>query len=302
MSHSELVVDRRRIVIVISLIVAVALTAMLLSASIKIVDAGNRGILTHWNAVDFNAPPLEAGIHFVVPFQDNVVIMNIQVQATVGNANSASKDLQIVTTQVTVNSHPDPNQVAHLYQNVGFDYSEKVINPAIQEVVKAVTAQYNAEELITERPTVKQNIEDALTSRLAQFNIVTDQVSITDFDFSADFNAAIEAKVKAQQDALTAENTVRIMQAQAQQAVATAWGQANSTIANAEGDKESRILEAQGEAKAIELTNAALASNPNYLEWFKIKNWDGHLPNTLVTSSNGAVPFINIPAGVEPTK
>jgi len=298
----DLEVDKRKIIGIIAAIVMVALVVVTLSASIKIVDAGNRGILTHWNAVDFNAPPLEAGLHFVTPFQDNVIIMNIQVQATIGNANSASKDLQIVTTQVTVNSHPDPAQVAHLYQNVGFDYSTKMINPAIQEVVKAITAQYNAEELITERPAVKQQIEDALTKRLAQFNIITDQVSITDFDFSADFNTAIEAKVKAQQDALTAENNVRIVQAQAQQAVAAAWGVANSTIAKAEGDKQSRILEAEGEGKAIEITNQALAQNPNYLEWLKIKNWDGHLPSTLITSNNSGVPFINIPTGVTATK
>lgn len=296
-------IDKKKIGVIISAIIIIGLTALTLSASIKIIDAGNRGVLTHWNAVDFSQPPMEPGMHFVTPFQDNVVPVNIQVQATVEKANSASKDLQIVTTQVTVNSHPDPAGVAHLYQNIGFDYSAKVISPAIQETVKAVTAKYNAEELITERPSVKQEIETAIQTRLVQFGIMTDQVSITDFDFSPDFNAAIEAKVKAQQDALTAENTVKIVQAQAQQAVAQAWGQANSTIAVAEGNKQSKILNAEGEGKSIEIINQYLAQNPQYLEWLKTQKWNGQLPSTLITSNgNGAVPFINIPAGAQGNK
>lgn len=295
---SEIEIDKTKILVIIALVVVIGLVGLTAMASIKIVDAGNRGVLTHWNAVDFNNPPMEPGIHFVTPFQDNVIPMNIQVQATVEKANSASKDLQIVTTQVTVNNHPDPTQVAHLYQNVGFDYSIKVISPAIQETVKAVTAKYNAEELITERPAVKQEIEDAIKIRLDQFGIMTDQVSITDFDFSPDFNTAIEAKVKAQQDALTAENTVRIFQAQAQQAIAQAQGIANSTIAKAEGDKQAKILNAEGEGKSIEIINQYLAQNPQYLEWLKTQKWNGQLPSVLVSGQNGVTPFINIPSGV----
>lgn len=302
MSQHELEVDKKKIVIIISAIVMIGILVLTLSASIKIVDAGNRGVLTHWNAVDFTQPPLEPGMHFVTPFQDNIVPVNIQVQATVEKANSASKDLQIVTTQVTVNSHPDPAGVSHLYQNIGFDYSTRVIVPAIQETVKAVTAKYNAEELITERPAVKQEIEDAIKVRLQQFGIMTDQVSITDFDFSPDFNSAIEAKVKAQQDALTAENTVKIIQAQAQQAIAQAQGLANSTITRAEGDKQAKILNAEGEGKSIEIINQYLKENPQYLEWLKTQKWNGQLPGVLVSGDKGAVPFINIPTGSDQTK
>lgn len=280
----ELAINKTKLSIIISIIVIVVVGGVLGMASVKFVNAGEKGVLTHWGAVDFNQPPLSSGMHFVTPFQDDIVPVNVQVQAQVEKAGSASKDLQIVSTQVTVNYHPDPAQVNKLYQNIGLDFGGKIINPAVQEVVKAVTANYNAEELITERPLVKNQIEDAITKRLAQFDLLTDQVSITDFDFSPEFNTAIESKVTAQQNALAEANKVSIKQAQAQQAIAEAQGVANATI-----------IQAQAQGKSIEIVNSYLSQNPQYLEWLKVKNWDGHLPTTLVTSSNGGVPFISLP-------
>jgi prohibitin 2 len=300
--NSQVQVNTKRIILFVSIIVVIALVGLTASKSYVIVDYGNMGILTHWNAIDFVSPPLSPGFHFITPFQDGVIPLNIQVQAPSIKADAASKDLQIVSSQVTLNYHVNANSVNTLLNGVGMDYEAKIVQPAVQEVVKAATAKFNAEELIANRPLVKADIENTLTERLLKFNLVVDQVSITNFDFSPEFNTAIEKKVQAQQDALTAENTVRIKQAEAQQVVATAWGNANATIAQAEGDKQSRILQAEGEGKAIDITNQALAHNPNYLEWLKIKNWDGHLPGTLITSSNGGVPFINIPTGVTPTK
>src|SRR5574338_258173 len=226
----ELAFDTKKITIIVSIAAIIVLSLVLAMASIKIVDAGYKGVLTPWNAVDFAQPPLSSGLHFVTPFQDNIEPVNIQVQAQVEKSSAASKDLQIVTTQVTVNFHPDPGAVNKLYQNVGLNFGPKIINPAVQETVKAVTATDNAEELITERPSVKIKIEEAIKTRLAQFDLITDQVSITDFDFSPEFNTAIEAKVTAQQNALAEENKIRIKQAQAQQAIAEAQGFANSTI------------------------------------------------------------------------
>lgn len=293
----EFEVNTRKITIVACIVAIVIFSAVFIMASIKIVDAGHRGVLTHWNAVDFSRPPLSSGLHFVIPFQDNIIPANIQVQAQIEKASSASKDLQIVTTQVTVNYHPDPNAVHTLYQEVGFNFGTKIINPIVQEVVKAVTANYNAEELITERPNVKLEIEEAIKSRMAQFDLLTDQVSITDFDFSPEFNVAIEAKVTAQQNALAEEKKIKIKEAQAQQAIAEAYGVAQSMIARAEGEKQAKILQAEGEGKAIEIINEFLAKNPQYLEWLKTNRWDGKLPGTLVTGEGNAIPFINIPAG-----
>ena len=254
---------------------------VVVSASVKIVDAGNRGVLLHWNAVDLSAPPLDEGIHFLVPFQDDIVQMEVRTLKYDKDTRSASKDLQSVETTVTVNYHPDKERVHVLFKEIGLDYENRVIQPAIEETVKQVTANYNAEELITKRPLVKSDIENAIRERLSGFDIVTEVISITDFEFSVLFNKAIESKVEAEQNALRAENDLRRIQVEAQQHEATAEGIANANIA-----------EAKGEAEAIAIINKALAENPNYLEWLKTQAWDGKLPLVV---GEGGTPFIQIP-------
>ena len=250
-------------------------------ASVKIVDAGHRGVLLHWNAVDLTNPPLEEGLHFVVPFQDEVVNIEVRTLKYANDARSASKDLQTVETTVTVNYHPDREAVHRLYKNLGLDYENRVIQPAIEETVKQVTANYNAEELITKRPLVKQDIESSIRERLTQFEVVTEVISITDFEFSPLFAQAIESKVEAEQKALKAENDLLRIEVEAKQREANAIGVANANIA-----------ESKGEAEAIAIINKALAENPNYLEWLKTQAWDGKLPLVV---GEGGTPFIQIP-------
>jgi prohibitin 2 len=268
----------KAILIAILLLIIIGVVA---SASVKIVDAGNRGILLHWNAVDLSAPPLDEGIHFLVPFQDDIVQMEVRTLKYDKDTRSASKDLQSVETTVTVNYHADPEHVHVLFKEIGLDYENRVIQPAIEETVKQVTANYNAEELITKRPLVKADIEDAIRDRLNQFDVKTDVISITDFEFSVLFNKAIESKVEAEQNALRAENDLRRIEVEAKQHEATAVGIANANIA-----------QANGEAEAIAIINQALADNPNYLEWLKIQNWNGVLPLVV---GEGGTPFIQIP-------
>ena len=220
-------------------------------------------------------------MHFVVPFQDDVVNIEVRTLKYASEARSASKDLQTVETTVTVNYHPDKEQIHQLYKNLGLDYENRVIQPAIEETVKQVTANYNAEELITKRPLVKADIEFSIRERLNQFHIVTEVISITDFDFSALFSRAIESKVEAEQNALKAENDLRRIEVEAKQREANAIGLANANIA-----------EAKGEAEAIAIINQALSTNPNYLEWLKTQAWDGKLPLVV---GEGGTPFIEIP-------
>lgn len=262
-------------------IIALVIIGVISAAAVQIVDAGHRGVLLHWNAVDTSIPPLEEGLHFVVPFQDIVVNMEVRTLKFVKSTSSASKDLQTVSTEVTVNYHPSPNSVNLLYKEVGLDYENRIIQPAIEEVVKQVTANYNAEELITKRPQVKFDIEVEINKRLTAFNIITEVISITDFQFSALFAQAIESKVEAEQKALKAQNDLRRIQVEAQQREAEAQGIAKANIA-----------EAQGEAEAIRIINEALAQNPRYLEWLKTQRWDGKLPLVV---GEGGTPFIQIP-------
>ena len=269
--------------IVIGIIVLIII-GVVASASAQIVDSGNRGVLLHWNAVDTASAPLEEGLHFVIPFQDSVVNMEVRTLKFVKSTSSASKDLQTVSTEVTVNYRPSPNSVHTLYKEVGLEYESRVIQPAVEEVVKQVTANYNAAELITKRPQVKADIEQEITTRLNVYNIITDVISITDFQFSALFASAIESKVEAEQKAQKAENDLIRIEVEARQLEAQAEGLAAANIA-----------EASGEAKAIEIINKALAQNPFYLEWLKTQAWDGKLPLVV---GEGGTPFIQIP--VEP--
>jgi regulator of protease activity HflC (stomatin/prohibitin superfamily) len=266
------------VVIAITLLIIIGVVIL---ASVKIVDSGNRGVLLHWSAVDLTQPPLEEGLHFVIPFQDDVVDIEVRTLKYASDARSASRDLQTVETTVTVNYHPDKEAVHRLYKNLGLDYENRVIQPAIEETVKQVTAKYNAEELITKRPLAKQDIEVAIIERLNQFNIVTEVISITDFEFSPLFAQSVESKVEAEQNALRAENDLRRIEVEARQTETSAVGLANANIA-----------EASGEAEAIAIINRALSENPNYLDWLKTQAWDGKLP--LVVGEDGT-PFIQIP-------
>jgi len=269
--------------IVIGIIVLIII-GVVIAASAQIVDSGHRGVLLHWNAVDVSAPPLDEGLHFVVPFQDAIVNMEVRTLKFVKDTSSASKDLQTVSTEVTVNYRPNPNSVNVLYKEVGLEYESRIIQPAVEEVVKQVTARYNAEELITKRPQVKADIEEEITTRLNIFNINTDVISITDFQFSALFARAIESKVEAEQKAQKAENDLIRIEVEARQ-----------LAAQAEGTAQANIAEASGEAEAIRIINEALSQNPFYLEWLKTQAWDGRLPLVV---GEGGTPFIQIP--VEP--
>jgi prohibitin 2 len=282
---------RRITKIAIPAIIAVIVLSVVLVSSIKIVEAGHRGVLTNFGAVDTSVS-LNEGIHFVVPFRDNVIPLEVRTQKTVESAASASRDLQDVRTEVALNYHISPDNAQRLYQQLGFEYSTRVINPAIQESVKQVTARFNAEELITKRETVKTEIEEQIKQRLAVYNILVETISITEFKFSEQFTRAVEAKVEAEQRALQASNELRRIQIEAQQAEARAIGEQQANIARAEGLRQANILEAQGEAEAIRIIDEQLRNNPRYLEWLKTQRWDGRLPLVV---GEGGTPFIQIP-------
>jgi prohibitin 2 len=292
-------ITRSSMRIVVPVIIGFILLVVVLAASVKIVEAGHRGVLLNFGAVDTSAS-LNEGIHFVVPFRDNIVQLEVRTQKIVENAASASRDLQDVSTQVALNYHITPDSAQVLFQQLGFDYANRVVSPAIQESVKQVTARYNAENLITNRETVKDEIETQIEQRLGAYNIDVETISITEFQFSEQFRRAVEAKVEAEQRALQATNDLRRIEIEAQQAEARAVGEQQANIAHAEGVRQAAILQAQGEAEAISIVEAQLRENPRYLEWLKTQRWDGVLP--LVTGGGeGATPFIEIPAAREGT-
>jgi prohibitin 2 len=286
--------SRSLVKIVIPVIIGIIIVSIIAVSSVRMVDAGHRGVLVQFGDVSTDSS-LDEGIHFVVPFRDSVVQLEVRTQKIVESANSASKDLQDVSTQVALNFHVDPDRAQILYQQLGPDYSNRVIVPAIQESVKQVTARFNAEELITNRETVKNQIEEQIKARLASYNVVVDALSITEFAFSPQFTRAVEAKVEAQQRALQAQNELRRIQIEAQQNEAQAIGEQKANIARAEGIKQSNVLQAEGEAQAITLIDQQLRNNPTYLEWLKATKWDGVLPLVTGGGGQGITPFIEIP-------
>ncbi|MGI0005208.1 MAG: prohibitin family protein [Nitrososphaera sp.] len=279
----------------VSMMVGIAIAAIILivvfASSIKTVEAGNRGVLLSFGAVD-TTRSLPEGLHIVTPFRDNVIPIEVRTLKAIESAASASKDLQDVRTEVALNYHVNADNAQIVYQQLGFDYASRVITPAIQESVKQVTARFNAEELVTKRETVKTEIEEQIKQRLSIYNIVVETMSITEFKFSEQFTRAVEAKVEAEQRALQAQNELRRITIEAQQAEAKAVGDQKANIARAEGLRQANILEAEGESEAIKIIDEQLRQSPSYLEWLKTQRWDGKLPLVV---GEGGTPFIQIP-------
>ncbi len=240
--------------------------------SFGIIGAGQVGIETRLGAVVGTKQP---GLYLKLPFIEGVTTMDVQTQNDSSKGvSAASQDLQDVTTDVSINYHLEPSKAASVYQNIGEDYATVVIEPAIQETVKANTAKYTAEQLVSQRETVRQGIIDLLTTKLAQFGIQVDAVNITNFAFSPDFTTAVEAKVTAVQNADAAQNKLAQVQYEAQQTIATA----------------------EAQAKAIQIQAEAInsAGGADYVALQAIQKWDGTLPTQMVPG--GSVPFINVNA------
>ncbi len=251
---------------------ALAVLILVLAANpFVIIKAGERGIVLRFGAVQPKI--LGEGLNFRIPFAETIIKMDVKILKDEQQATSASKDLQVVTTKVVLNFHLDPAAVNKLYQQIGLDYQSKIINPAIHEAFKAVTARYTAEELITNRPKVKDGIKDALNERLPNYHILVDDLLITDFDFSKEFNAAIESKQTAEQLALKAKRDLDRIKIEAEQKVATAKAEAEALRA-----QKQEITPDLIKLREIEMQREA------------IKKWDGRLPQ--VTS--GAIPFLDL--------
>lgn len=255
---------------VVAAVIAV-IALVLLFGSFGTVSAGHIGVKTRFGQVVGQVQP---GLYVKAPFVESIIVMNVQTQKeAVTSVEAASQDLQTVSTDVTVNYHLDPKDASAIYQSIGTDYASKVIDPAIQESVKATTAKYTAEQLITNREQVRDDIVTLLTKKFQQFSLQLDTLNITNFNFSAQFNTAIEAKVTAEQNALAAKNKLDQVNYEAQQTVATAKAQAEAI---------------QIQAQAINSQGGA-----DYVSLQAIKAWDGHLPQYMIPGST--LPFITIP-------
>lgn len=253
------------------IIIPIVVIILFIAQPWVIVGPGQRGILMRLGAVQKGV--LSEGFHLKMPFIDNVVKMNVQVQKNEAKADAASKDLQIISTVIATNYHLIPETVDEVYQKIGLAFEDKLIQPAVQEVIKAVCAKYTAEELIAKRGEVKSAIRTELADRLAVFNIKVIEVSVADFNFSNTFNDAIEAKQVAEQKVAQAKNELDRIKIENEQKISQAK-------AEAEGLKIQRQEITESLLKLREIENQRKA----------IEKWDGKLPGV----TGGAMPFIQV--------
>jgi prohibitin 2 len=250
--------------------IAVAIMALILLFFLSpfgTIAAGERGVHLRFTAV--TGKLFGEGLYFRIPLIESVQMMDVKVQKYQMESAAASKDLQTVHSVVALNFHIDPERVANMYQDVGLQFRDRIIDPGMQEAIKASTAKFTAEELITKREMVRDEIKEQLKTRLKGRDILVDEFNIVNFEFSKNFNDAIEAKVTAEQQALAAKNKLEQIKFEADQ----------------------KIAEARGKAEAMTIESNALKSNPQILELRALEKWNGTLPQV----TGGAIPFINLP-------
>jgi prohibitin 2 len=275
--------------------IAVAMIALVLALvggiswnASRSVPAGYVGVLLNWGQP---IGTLDAGFHWISPVGQEIQLVNIQIQKVEAQETAASSDLQEVSTSVTVNYQIDQAFAKEVYTNLRDQYESRVIIPAMQDGLKAVTPRFQAGELVTRREEAKNAFQDLLQQKLQQYHIVIVSVSITNFKFSDQFQAAIDAKVTTEQNALAAQNQLAVVQFQAQQQVINASAAANATITKAIGDANATVIRANAAAESILIIQVQLT--PEYLQYLTILGWDGKLP--IYWSANGSMPFILIP-------
>jgi regulator of protease activity HflC (stomatin/prohibitin superfamily) len=273
------------------IIVLLAIVVLVVGfSSFAIVGPGERGVLTTLGSVEPYS--LGEGIHFKTPIIQRVALVDVKTQKIEAGASAASKDLQVVTTTIALNYKVNPDQAWLIYQQVGMDYKSRIIDPAIQEAVKASTAHFTAEELITKRAAVNLEIEELLKTRLSKYNINVQSLSLTNFDFSPEFNAAIEAKVKAEQDALKAERELVRIKVEKEQAITQAEAQNERVKLEADAEAYAIKAKADSEAYALQVIREQLTQNAKLIDYEAVQKWDGSVPNYMLGS--GVVPFINL--------
>ncbi|RKN80461.1 prohibitin family protein [Paenibacillus ginsengarvi] len=252
-------------------LVIVIVIAVLAFQSFTIVQAGHRGVILQLGAVQPKV--FEEGLHFKMPFIQTVVPIEVRVQKAESNQVSASRDLQTVTTTLAVNYHLDGTTINNLYKNVGMEYRARIVDPAIGESLKAVTAQYTAEDLISKRSEVSSKVKEALAAKLSLYNMILDDINITEFKFSEEFDRAIEQKQIAEQQALKSKLDLERIKI----------------------EKEQEITRAEAQAEALRLQKQEVTKELVELRQIEaqlkaIEKWDGKLPNV----TGGATPFINV--------
>ena len=249
--------------VIIGAVVIVAL--IIIFNCFVVVDAGHTGVVVTMGSV--NEGVLQEGIHAKLPFIQNVIKIDNRIQKLEVNTEAFSKDLQSVDTVLAINYRVDTAKSYSIYKNIGADYESVLVTPAVNEVLKAITSQYTAEQSVTNRTLISDGLVKGLNEKLNDLGLYVTDVNIIDFDFSDAFITAIEEKQIAQQQLLKAET------------------EKQTAITNAQAAAEAAKIKAAGDAEANKKLNESLTDK--VIENKKIEKWNGQLPK--VSGSGGTI-------------
>lgn len=269
----------------IGIIIAVVLLLVVALNSFAIVPGGSTGVVVTLGKISDNV--LQEGLHFKIPFVQQINKISNKIQVVEVEAAAVSKDLQTVSSTIAVNYRIGYESSANVFKNIGAHYDQVVLLPAVQESMKSVSAKYTAEELITKRAQVGQEIKEALENKVGSYGIVIENFNIVNFDFTEEFNKAIEAKQVAEQNLIKTKT-------EQEQAIVVAEANAKQKVIAAEAEAAAITAKAQAQADANNLINKSL--NPNLIEYEKINKWNGILPQV-----SGGTPIIDMRSNGENT-
>jgi regulator of protease activity HflC (stomatin/prohibitin superfamily) len=274
----------------IGILILLFIILIVLWGTFVIIPAGHRGVCLWWGSVEKRI--MGEGLNFIVPLAERVIKVDVKVQPhPFKEIDASSKEYQMVKMTGMMNFHIDPAYVNDLYQKVGLDFADKVIDPAFNDFVKEVVPTYPIGEILPKREEIRQRAMKKLGDNLERYHIIVDDIYFANIRFSPGYEGAVEAKQVAQQQVETQKQVLAQREIEAQQKVATAKGEA-----------ESILVVAQGQAKANDALSRSIS--PILVQYKSVEKWNGILPQV----SGGAVPFVDLrkmgglPGGTEETK
>lgn len=263
---------------------------IVLASSVIVIPAGHTGVKVTLGRVSENV--LQEGLHFKIPFVQTVVKVDNRIVKLEVETEAFSRDLQTITTIVAVNYRISKDMSYSIYKEVGNNFEDVLITPAVNEVLKAVTAQYTASELVSSRSEVSVMLNDLLREKLEARGIYIEDLNIINWEFSEEYIAAIEAKQVAEQNLIRTqteqEERIVIAEAAAQMQIIEANAAAEAAIIAANAAAEVELIAANAQAEANEIVAASLT--PEVLDYLALQIWNGQLPQV----TGGATPFVSI--------
>lgn len=262
---------------IIGIVIVAVVVLIVFLSSVAIVPAGSSGVVTTFGKVSENT--YSEGFNLKIPFAQQLVVVSNKIQVYEADASAVSKDLQTVSSKIAVNFRVKADSSASLYKNIGADYQSVILMPAVQESMKSVSAKFTAEELITERNKVGDEIKQQLESKVSEYGIQIEKFNIVNFDFSEEFNKAIEQKQVAEQDLLKTKT-------QQQEQIVIAEAEAKKKKISAEAEATAIKTKADAQSEANKVLNESL--NDRLINYETIQKWDGVLPK-VASSANPLV-------------